>query len=92
VDGNLEGNGVLRHGGEVCNGQFKGGRRDGKGTVVYANGNRYVGEWASGDENGGGELTDAAGKVLFQGQWAFGLFVCVYARVCVCVETCCDIY
>jgi hypothetical protein len=83
VDGKAEGYGVYKWADVVVyEVYFKGHEKEGKGTMIDPNGNRYVGEWANGYENGVGELTDAAGNVVFKGQWVFGLCMCVCMRAC----------
>jgi len=52
-------------------GHFKAGYPDGKGTYVWANGNRYTGEWEHGKRSGTGELTLhlADGDSIIKGLW-----------------------
>jgi hypothetical protein len=61
---------------------WKKGRREGNGTLVRANGVKYVGEWVNDMANGKGVLTDGKGKVVFKGRWKDGLF---YFIICLII-------
>ena len=37
--------------------------RDGKGTYIYVNGDKYIGSWKKGLRHGNGTFTHANGKV-----------------------------
>ena len=43
-------------------GEFKDGKRHGKGTLTWPNGQKYVGDWKDGDEHGKGTLTLSGGQ------------------------------
>ena len=42
-------------------GQWKDGNAHGKGTRIYANGNKYIGEWVGDKRTGNGVYTWASG-------------------------------
>ena len=42
--------------------------RDGKGTYIFANGDKYVGEWKKGKKHGQGIFTYISGKIE-EGVW-----------------------
>ena len=43
--------------------------KEGEGTYKFKNGMKYVGHFKKDKKDGFGELTDANGKVVFQGIW-----------------------
>jgi hypothetical protein len=52
-------------------GEWRGGKRHGQGTVIWADGGeyaKYVGEWRNGQPNGQGTLTKADGG-KYVGEW-----------------------
>lgn len=55
-------------------GNFKEGKRHGKGQFTYANGDKYDGEWAEGRPNGLGARVTKNGKVKY-GKWESGKLV-----------------
>ena len=61
----LTAKGELRGEGEV-NAQ---GEREGQGTMVYASGDMYEGQWLAGEKQGRGKLNNATGNV-YEGEWA----------------------
>lgn len=50
-------------------GGFKSGKMHGKGTFLWANGDKYVGEWLNDMAHGMGVQTRANGSVLHSGRW-----------------------
>jgi len=55
--------------GEIYEGDFKSGLRDGKGKMTYANGDTYEGDWKLEQRVGEGELRTNDGTVLYKGHW-----------------------
>jgi hypothetical protein len=55
--------------GEIYEGDFKSGLRDGKGKMTYANGDTYKGNWKLERRVGEGELRTNDGTVLYKGHW-----------------------
>lgn len=64
LDGALEGKGARNHilGKWIYNGQFHGGKTEGKGRIVQENGTVYEGDWASGTQHGQGHYEFANGN------------------------------
>lgn len=58
--------------GEIYEGQFKNGLRDGLGTCVYTNGDMYEGEWKDGIVHGKGLITDKNGNFVCDGEFHEG--------------------
>ncbi len=54
-------------------GAFLDGQMEGKGTIVYSNGDSYTGEWKKGKYNGEGVLTQQNG-IKVEGVWKEGEF------------------
>lgn len=50
-------------------GGFKGGKMHGKGTFLWANGDKYVGEWLNDMAHGMGVQTRHNGSVIHNGRW-----------------------
>ncbi|MBF0549990.1 MAG: hypothetical protein HQK60_05595 [Deltaproteobacteria bacterium] len=76
VDGKAEGQGVaiyIRDGKETgrYQGECKGGKRHGKGTYIWTNGNTYEGEYEDGKRHGPGVFTWANGN-KYQGDYKRG--------------------
>jgi hypothetical protein len=55
--------------GEIYEGDFKSGLRDGKGKMTYANGDTYEGDWRLERREGKGELRTDDGTLLYKGNW-----------------------
>lgn len=47
------------------------GKKEGKGIMIYNNGDRYEGEWKAGRRHGEGKETWING-VVYEGQWKDG--------------------
>ncbi len=47
--------------------------RNGHGKYVWARGRTYEGEFADGNFNGYGKLTDYKGIISFEGEWEKGM-------------------
>ena len=54
--------------GQKC---IKGNCKNGKGTYIWHDGMKYVGEWKDGNQNGQGTFTDAIGN-KYVGEWKDG--------------------
>ena len=67
--GEPEGHGTLQLDGELYEGSFVAGLRDGYGRQTYLDGSVYMGSWQGGMRHGDGMLTAASGKERFIGQW-----------------------
>lgn len=60
---------VKLEGGEIYEGFWKNGKRDGKGTCTWPNEERkYVGDWVQDRQEGRGEMTWANGR-KYKGEW-----------------------
>ena len=55
--------------------QFKDGIRNGQGTYIYANGDKYVGQFKNDNYDGFGTLYNADGSIKQQGLWRDDKFV-----------------
>ncbi len=55
-------------------GDFKDGKKHGKGTLTYANGHKYVGEFKDNVRHGKGILSFADGRAAKEGVWKDGIF------------------
>ena len=51
---------------------FKDGIRHGEGTITFANGDEYDGQWKDDKMHGEGTFTWTNGTVEHQGEWANG--------------------
>ncbi len=58
--------------GDLYKGEFKDGKRSGKGTFIKANGCKYVGNWSNNKRNGNGIYYNANGLVEYDGDWING--------------------
>lgn len=56
-------------------GEYKDGKRHGKGTLTFGDGNTFVGEWKNGATHGKGTLTMARSGRVTEGIWKNGSFV-----------------
>ena len=63
--------GTRRYTNGIYVGEFKDGKRNGKGTATLAAGETYVGEWKDDKFNGHGTLTLATGET-YAGEWKDG--------------------
>jgi hypothetical protein len=69
-EGTLITNGKLTYrDGEIYEGDFKSGIRDGKGKMTYENGDTYEGNWRLEEREGKGELRTKDGTLLYKGDW-----------------------
>jgi len=57
--------------GEIFTGTIKKGKRSGKGTMVWPNGDKYVGEWENDLFEGQGTFSQQSGEV-YEGYWKAG--------------------
>jgi hypothetical protein len=60
--------------GEIYEGEWFNGNRNGRGIVVYADGLMYEGTWLKGKEHGKGDLMLMDRTVLYSGDWYEGYF------------------
>ena len=81
VDGKASGRSRLvwrsSHGEDVYEGEYRDGKRHGRGTYTWFDGVRYEGEWRDGQPNGRGTATfpsDDDGSRRYEGQWRNGCF------------------
>ena len=58
----------------LYSGQWKSGKRDGKGTEYRDGHALYTGEWKNGMRNGEGKEMDGNGRVMWSGKWANGKY------------------
>jgi hypothetical protein len=56
--------------GDVYVGDWKDGRKNGKGTMTYRNGDTYVGNWVNGNKEGQGTSTSHMGRRVYTGNWS----------------------
>ena len=54
--------------GNIYEGEFKNGKRDGQGTLTWTDGEKYEGEWKNGNYHGKGTLTYVDGTI-YEGEW-----------------------
>lgn len=71
-----EGHLLSFHNGESYNGGWEKGKRNGRGTCIYANGSSYIGEWKNDLYHGPGSLLEENGRE-YSGDFAFGKRMCV---------------
>ena len=62
---------LLTINGEYYEGEFKKGKKDGKGKLIYKNGTEYIGDFKNNRHHGYGQLTQTDGEI-FQGEWKEG--------------------
>ena len=66
----LDGLGVFSYkDGSVYKGQWKDGKREGKGKMTDDNGTIYEGEWKNDRYHGKGRLTDNRNETIYEGEW-----------------------
>eukprot|EP00026_Physarum_polycephalum_P003403 Phypoly_transcript_03414.p1 GENE.Phypoly_transcript_03414~~Phypoly_transcript_03414.p1 ORF type:complete len:520 (+),score=111.47 Phypoly_transcript_03414:218-1777(+) len=69
--------------GSVYEGEWRGGKAHGRGTLLYSTGDRYTGEWIATQKQGQGEFVYANGDV-YKGEWkadrAHGYGVLMYSN------------
>ena len=53
-------------------GQFEDGNYHGEGTLTFANGDTYVGQWKNDKKHGLGKYILASGEVAHDGEWENG--------------------
>lgn len=58
--------------GAKYNGSFKDGKKDGNGTMIFANGNKYIGAWKEDKMHGVGIFFCGRENSKRQGQWKEG--------------------
>jgi hypothetical protein len=51
--------------GSTYEGEWRGGKAHGHGTLLYSTGDRYTGEWVATQKQGQGEFMYANGGILF---------------------------
>jgi len=56
--------------GDVYVGEWKDGRKNGKGIMTYANGDTYDGNWVDGNKEGQGVSTSYMGRRVYTGSWS----------------------
>lgn len=54
--------------GSIYNGEWRGGFRQGKGSMIWADGAQYEGEWNMGRAYGTGKFTHSKGEI-YDGDW-----------------------
>lgn len=59
--------------GEIYEGQWAYGARQGRGVCVYCDGLMYEGNWNRGKEHGKGELMTGDRRVIYSGDWVDGI-------------------
>ena len=63
---------MTNFGGEVYEGEWLDGKKEGFGKYYYNNGERYAGAWKDDMREGKGMLVDQEGKRIFIGEWMNG--------------------
>jgi hypothetical protein len=67
---NIEGRGTFKWpNGNIYDGEWKAGQKEGTGTFKWPDGDVYTGAFKNGVRNGHGVLKDAAGKIIYQGEY-----------------------
>jgi hypothetical protein len=61
--------------GNVYEGDFQYGMYNGWGTITYAGGGKYEGEWKDGERSGKGKSTAYDGRILDEGIWDDDAFI-----------------
>ena len=65
----------------IYSGEFKDGRRNGKGEIVYYySGNKYVGEYRNMKKHGNGILYNSKNEIIYSGRWENGFPCFNYSR------------
>jgi len=54
-------------------GNWKDGKQDGQGHLIWASSANYKGQFKDGQPNGDGVFTSADGKSEYKGLWAYGI-------------------
>jgi hypothetical protein len=67
----MQGIGIQTYSDGIYEGNWKGGRKHGKGKMNYSNGDIYVGEWNNDQINGIGMMDYSNGRI-YQGNWLDG--------------------
>jgi hypothetical protein len=72
--GEPDGRGTFKYAdGSVYEGEFRGGRREGRGAMTFAqDGSTFVGEWKAGKQHGGGTFTGKVYGDVYRGEWREG--------------------
>ena len=55
--------------GQIYTGEFKGGKRNGLGTMYYNDGSKWIGDWIKDKKNGQGTEYAPSGEILRVGKW-----------------------
>ena len=71
-DNLFDGKGQMTQKDRVYTGDFKQGNKCGQGTLVYANGNKYIGSWQDDVQHGIGIFYNQAEGTKKQGEWKLG--------------------
>ena len=71
IHGRKEGRGVEKTISGTYDGDFKAGKKDGQGTMVLPNGNKYIGQWENDTKHGIGIWYTAKDGTKKQGQWVY---------------------
>ena len=61
--------------GDRYDGEWKEGKREGKGSLTLSNGAKYVGEFSNGKYDGFGTLYSSSGSIISQGLWSKDVFI-----------------
>lgn len=62
-----------QNGNRVYSGQYKDGKRCGRGILFYSIWPRYEGEWSNNFPNGVGDLKDSSDRLIAHGTWRYGI-------------------
>jgi hypothetical protein len=65
------GNGIkyYSNSGDIYDGDWLMGKRNGKGVCYFSNGQKFEGEFKNGKRHGNGIEYDSEGNILFDGEW-----------------------
>ena len=60
--------------GDKYDGEYKNGKREGKGTYTFSDGKKYIGSFKNGKMHGQGILTSSSGN-SYEGKWEKGRYL-----------------